>query len=1447
MSRTLLLGLLHVLFLLGTFVSAQVHGDFYTRIGTDLTFQQLVDNGTIVPGEPSSPGPVNGSTIDVNNTLLEAQTGNLGALPTDFRIHTQVNSSISRANFGNFRRWYQEDGRIQVMRLFQGEQNVRSGIGPEGTPGRIEAFYPAFAVPANKWSVWEATYTIIDPLQSNIFQLFHEGGQLWAFHLRMTNTGTIYFARRRAISGLPSEITIASNMAGKSISFMVRANGTQYELYKRTPVPLQNWELVTTGSYTPAVDRMISFRWGMYYGSQAGQSIPNDGLLFVNGVKVTTIDAPGGEPPAPPPAVPMTYYWDNNGTTAGFGSASGVWGETTSGGTQGWSTDATGAALPDEVSTNSVDTLFFGTNTSGRGLGSGTITVSDMVDCADITFGSQSGNITLNGGEIQMYDNRTITIGGGSHTIGSVLSGSGTRTIAGTGTLSLTGQNTFSGPLVVGNNAGGLRLRVNSIANANGTPSAAGAPSGLTNGIIQLGQTSNGSTLQATVTQSANSLGTGPVALGSNTTLLLDNQSTTNTSNLPAINNTFTGTGLLKMQFAAAATARNTYLKNVAGFAGTIQLSNAGATGDKWNASNLGAVAGNLVIDDGSTFYAAGGINTFAGGITLSGAGNAESRGALRVAGASTVLGGPIRLSGDATIGMENASARITSDISSSLAGTQTLTLGGTLGTQVGGILDGNIGGGTGVLQLKVANGAYTIGGNLSHGGGIQLANGLLTLSGSANTYTGSTTIAGTSGRSLLVTSNGALGATGVGNETIIGTNGQLGFSGSINYNSTEKIIGAGPGSTTASGPFSASNRGFIQSVSGNNSFAGDIEIAADCRIGTQNGASLNLSGSITQSSGGILFRAGDNPGDFVTLSNSSNSFSGDPTVLTTATLGNWAGLRLGVDNALPTNRTISGSTGAGGGTALDLNGKNQSLTGLIDGGTLNVINLDTQNPSTLTLSPTADRTTSTTVIAGGGGLGIINIIKVGNFTQVFAGPNGFTGSTTVNSGILRIDHASALAGTSGITVNVGPNSSLAIGTGISTGLGKTVLINGSGASSAHGALTSAGGTSEWQGNVIIGSVSTRIGINSGAPSQFTISGTIDSGGLPHGLILRTRGVDSALVLSGANTYLGETRIFGDGGVVRLAGGSNRLPTTTTLRLGSASTSGILDLNGQNQEVAGIGGSQTAGSFSNEVRSATPATLTINSASPSSYAGKLVGPIHLLKTGVDTLTLGGTIQHTGLTTVNQGTLELVGTSMVSPITVSPGAFLRFSLASPATSTSSLNASGTVVRIMGMVDGTSDYLLFTATGGIVGSPNLEVDIPGYKLQVQENGTQLVLARVGIYASWAEANAGSQGPELDHDFDGVPNGIEFFLNAAPGFTPMPTLDSTKAITWTNGGKFPASSYGNKFVVQTSADLSQWDDVPAASLKTNTDGPNGLLSYTLSGPSQRFVRLKVNVDSP
>jgi hypothetical protein len=118
----------------------------------------------------------------------------------------------------------------------------------------------------------------------------------------------------------------------------------------------------------------------------------------------------------------------------------------------------------------------------------------------------------------------------------------------------------------------------------------------------------------------------------------------------------------------------------------------------------------------------------------------------------------------------------------------------------------------------------------------------------------------------------------------------------------------------------------------------------------------------------------------------------------------------------------------------------------------------------------------------------------------------------------------------------------------------------------------------------------------------------------------------------------------------------------------------------------------------------------------------------------------------------------------------------------------------------------------------------------------------LTAVPTYASWATDNAGGQTANLDWDNDGVLNGVEFFMNAAPGFTSNPTMDATNKVTWTNGGKIPSNAYGTKFVVQVSTDLTTWEDVPVGNLDSNTDGPGGSLSYTLSGPDKQFTRLKV-----
>jgi len=259
----------------------------YTQEGSDESFAALLKNGIIKPGEKFSKGPVLGSRIHVNKELLEKQVGKPGAIPKDIGLHTEVcGDSIRRKEFDQWTRWYQEDGNVQVFRLFKGEQNVRGGTGEAGSPGRIEAFSRSLTVEPGTWREWEATYTIVEPVGACIFQLFHAGGDLWPMHIDMSDKGEIHFLRRRAEPGTEREISIAKDMVGKSVSIKVRVNGEQYEVYQKSPLDNGPWKPVTKGTGPKAEDNKIQFRWGMYCGSKKGLTVPKHAMLFVTGVTI---------------------------------------------------------------------------------------------------------------------------------------------------------------------------------------------------------------------------------------------------------------------------------------------------------------------------------------------------------------------------------------------------------------------------------------------------------------------------------------------------------------------------------------------------------------------------------------------------------------------------------------------------------------------------------------------------------------------------------------------------------------------------------------------------------------------------------------------------------------------------------------------------------------------------------------------------------------------------------------------------------------------------------------------------------------------------------------------------------------------------------------------------------------------------------------------------------
>lgn len=296
---------------------------------------------------------------------------------------------------------------------------------------------------------------------------------------------------------------------------------------------------------------------------------------------------------------------------------------------------------------------------------------------------------------------------GGIATIGSIIADSGNGlTVSGAGTLTITGANTYTGGTTI-INSGNLTANFNS---------------------------------QYTTTP--NVLGSGSVSIGSGSTLLINQNYT---SGNQSIGNTFNGSGLLQLNFAAGTTsARTVTMKNYTGFTGTIELANGGSTKDKWDSGGTKAPNATVQIDNGSTMYVSS--STTLGNITVVGAGNAETYGAIRL-GVNTTLTGPITLLGSATVGCGNAGSSpstISGNITgAATSGTYTLTQGAS-NAKFGCILSGIISDGTagGNVALTQTIGTLTLSGANTYSGGTAVNGGILTfLNTSAKPSSGTVTV----------------------------------------------------------------------------------------------------------------------------------------------------------------------------------------------------------------------------------------------------------------------------------------------------------------------------------------------------------------------------------------------------------------------------------------------------------------------------------------------------------------------------------------------------------------------------------------------------------------------------------------------------------------------------------------------------------------------------------
>jgi autotransporter-associated beta strand protein len=287
---------------------------------------------------------------------------------------------------------------------------------------------------------------------------------------------------------------------------------------------------------------------------------------------------------------------------------------------------------------------------------------------------------------------------------------------------------------------------------------------------------------------------------------------------------------------------------------------------------------------------------------------------------------------------------------------------------------------------------------------------------------------------------------------------------------------------------------------------------------------------------------------------------------------------------------------------------------------------------------------------------------------------------------------------------------------------------------------------------------------------------------------------------------------------------------------------GTLQLGGFSETINGLSGNGIVEAGGN-----TP-TLTLGgnnaTATFSGVIRNTSGELALVKTGTGTQTLSGANTYTGSTTVSQGTLALVGGSLASPVTVAAGASLGFTLGSPMTSTSTFDLSAGTIKITGSPT-LASYDLITSSAGITGTPQLDSPVAGYELKVEGNTLKLVQAG---YASWAALNGAGVNLNDDHDGDGVPNGVEYFLGGTSGnttgHTALPGIvnnSGTLSITWVMGSGY-AGVYGTDFSVETSDSLTGAWNTESVGGTVAVSGSN--VTYTFPAPLgvKKFARLKV-----
>lgn len=668
----------------------------------------------------------------------------------------------------------------------------------------------------------------------------------------------------------------------------------------------------------------------------------------------------------------------------------------------------------------------------------------------------------------------------------------------------------------------------------------------------------------------------------------------------------------------------------------------------------------------GTTAGGGGGFGPAATGGTGGGPGGS---GTLTGAGASGAGGAEAGGGGGASAGFGGGGGGVGgSPPFSGIAGAGGYGGGGGAGTSTGTGGSGGFGGGGGGATSTGGDGGYGGGGGGAAGGGIAGDGGRLGGAG-ANSTGGS----------------GGGGGAGLGGAIFV-QGGSLTIAGAVSINGSrvtagEGNSGGGAGMAAGSGIFLADSgtlrfttaAGSTATVNDNIDDETRVLGPVDAQWGlVKNGAgTLELfgtnrySGGTTVSDGTLRIDGAQNVGSGnVTLSNSSRlAITGSSTFTNFLSLENTPWIDIAGGQTVTWTAPITDGQAPGrlqltGGGTLALGSSGNSYSGgtyVIEGSTL-LFSDDTQlgdlsagitlgdaaTAGTLALTSGGNvaMTRNISLGAGGGifdargnaGLTLAGVVsgagsltKSGTGTLVLAASNTYTGATNVDAGILRAGAANAvgangslqiaggaafdlngfnqtvgsLAGAGAVTLGsatlvAGGNNASTLFAGTIAGTGGVVKI-GTGTLTLTGTSTYTGGTAVTAGALIGNTSSIQGNIQNDAVVGFDQASAGVYSGSMTGIGSLLKDGSGALLLSGPNSYTGGTFVLG----------GDLVGTTTSLQ----------------------------GNILNHGR------VFFDEAGSSSYTGALSGTGSLLKIGAGVLTLTAPTSHTGVTTIDEGTLR----------------------------------------------------------------------------------------------------------------------------------------------------------------------------------------------------------------